>query len=252
MRNALRRAEEDAKRATVSAEAQVTARRNPPDREPPQLFYPQPPRPAPPPQQQQRSRSVLLYLIAGLVVLTLVGVFVFFKLRSERVGGDVSTAPAAENASGQKEHTTSIPTPQPMPQSTPQSTPQTSPQAKSIDISGNWSGDATGGDGASLVWTMTLTQKEGQVAGRIRMASADQQYCAVIIVEGSITGHSFAFAGTRFIESMSGPDLIWCLPAGILQYTESDGVPTLEGTWGGNNVEDGCPEGVRGHIKVSK
>jgi hypothetical protein len=242
MRSALRHAEEDAKRSTARAEGQITAWENLHDREPPQLFYPQSTRPEPPPPQ--RSKSILLYLLAGFAALILGGALVLFKLMPRRAPANPS--PTSEDVAGPKDVVRQEEQPASLP------TPKFTPQVNVVDVSGSWNGVATGGNGESLAWTMTLTQNEGQVEGSIRMSSPDQQYFAVAKIEGQTSGRKFVFAGTQFVENLSGPNENWCLPAGKLQYSESNGVATLEGTWGSNDVVDGCPEGSEGHVEVSR
>jgi serine/threonine protein kinase len=243
MRRSLSHAREEAKRGAVGAEGHHAAGPKPREEAPAKVLASQPPRSK---RTPQGSKSLLLYLFLALAALIVGGGTVVWFKSGDKNGSVVST-PTPEVTTEEKEQQV-VPT-------TPTPTPTPTPQVKLIDVSGEWNGFVTGGAEKTTLWKMVLSQTGERVEGILGMSSSNDSayYYSIIKIEGKVSGNRFNFAGTQFVEDSTGPDFRWCLPTGDLQYAESNGTATLEGTWGSNEkMEGGCPKGSQGRIKMSR
>ena len=184
------------------------------------------------------GKPFLLYLCIALAAL-LVGGGAIVWLKSGAKDSSATSTSTPEKTVEKKEQ-----------QAMPTSSSSMSTE-KSLDISGEWNGIATSGD-KTLLFKMIFSQSGESVGGTIRMSSYDKAYYSVIKIKGETSGNQLDYAGTEVLENVPFPNGYWCLHAANLQYSKPNGIDTLEGTWGSNNVNGGCPKGSHGNIKVTR
>jgi hypothetical protein len=199
---------------------------------PTEVSTPQPPRSAP----ASGGKPLLLYLCIALAAL-IVGGGTIVWLKSGVISSSATSTSTPEKTVGKKEQ-------QAMP-------PTSMTPGKSPDISGEWNGIATSGD-KTLLFKMIFSQSGESVGGTIRMSSYDKAYYAVIKIKGETSDNRLDYAGTEVLENVPFPNGYWCLHKARLQYSRPNGIETLEGTWGSNDVSGGCPKGSHGDIKVTR
>lgn len=146
-----------------------------------------------------------------------------------------------------EQHSAPPVSPYPIPIPTP--TPASAPPA--FDLTGDWSGTATSGM-ATFPYEWRLTQRGDQINGVVRISSNGGSSYALFNVQGTISSNSITFRGTSFISRVQGSDVSWCMPTGVLQYDDNFGAAKLEGTWGSNSINGGCPIGSSGNVSLSR
>jgi hypothetical protein len=121
----------------------------------------------------------------------------------------------------------------------------------SFDLTGDWSGTATSGP-AAFPYEWKLKQVGNRIDGTVRISSNGGTYFALFNIEGNIAASGIAFQGTRFINRVQGPTTSWCMPTGVLKYYDNLDPAKLEGTWGPNSINGGCPNGSGGSITLTR
>jgi hypothetical protein len=119
-----------------------------------------------------------------------------------------------------------------------------------LDVSGEWSGIATDNDdNDKWLYKLSLSQNQNRVDGKVSISELSGERYAVYELQGQVNGNKLYYAGTKFIRQ-SGT---WCLATVNLHYSLVEGRPTLTGTWGpNNNDEGGCDQFAYGNVKISK
>jgi hypothetical protein len=143
------------------------------------------------------------------------------------------------------------PAPAPAQAQAPAQAPYPTPTPPAFDLTGDWSGTATSGM-ATFPYEWRLTQRGDQINGVVRISSNGGSSYALFNIEGTISSNSITFRGTSFINRVQGSDVSWCMPTGVLQYYDNFGAAKLEGTWGSNSINGGCPIGSGGNISLSR
>ena len=122
-------------------------------------------------------------------------------------------------------------------------------EGKVLNVAGTWTGIATSG-AAEYFYSWDINQSQENVTGVITIALEDKSKLSTYEFSGTFEDKALQFEGIKFIDLADGA--FWCMAKGTLNYTNTDGKESFEGTWGPHAIAGGCPEGSGGNIQLTK
>jgi hypothetical protein len=115
-------------------------------------------------------------------------------------------------------------------------------------LSGIWSGTTTAGS-RTFEYRWEIDQAGEAVSGIIELKMQAAADWSRYRFEGQFTDGVLTYRGTSWITSSNG---IFCMATGRLTLSQTGGMMSLNGRWGGNPVPGGCPNSASGGVSISK